>query len=65
MRNYTRLVRRRVVSVIDLELAKRNMLEYVRDLKRLEGMGGTISDHSANLRKYKWVSTWIKRWELE
>ena len=47
-----------VKSMIDLVLAKKDMLHFVR------GMGQGISDHHVVLCKFRLVGTWIKRREV-
>ena len=48
-------------SMIDLVLAKKDMLRFVQDVRAVRGMGRGLSDHHIVLCKVKLVGTWIKR----
>ena len=48
-------------SMIDLVLVKRNMLQYLQDLRAVRGMGHGLSDHHVVLCKVRLVGAWIKK----
>ena len=50
--------------MIDLMVVKRDMLQYVQDVRAVRGMGQGISDHHVLLCKVTLVGTWIKRREV-
>ena len=56
---------RRVKSMTDLLLMKRDMLHYVQDVRAVRGMGRGLSDHHVVLCKVRLVGAWIKRREVE
>ena len=50
--------------MIDLVLMKREMLQYVQDVRAVRGMGQGLTDHHV-LCKVMLVGEWIKRREVE
>ena len=68
LRKYTRVARGQngveIKSIIDLEVVKRDMLQYLLDVRVVRGMGRGLSDHHVVLRKVRLVGTWIKRREM-
>ena len=50
--------------MIDLVLVKRDMLQYVQDVRAVRGMGCGLSDHYIVLCKLRLVGAWIKRREV-
>ena len=49
-----------IKSMKDLVLVKRDMLQYVQDVKAGRGMGRGLSDHIVILCKVRLVGAWIK-----
>ena len=45
-------------------MVKRDMLQYVQDVRAVRGMGPSFSDHYALLCKVRLVGAWIKRREV-
>ena len=48
-------------STIDLVLVKRDMLQYMQDVRAVRGMEHDLSDHYVVLCKVRLVGAWIKR----
>ena len=48
------------VKNISLVLVKRDMLQYVQDVRAVRGMGQSLSDHYVVLCNVRLVRTWIK-----
>ena len=46
--------------MIDLVLVKRDMLQYVQDVRAVRGMGYGLSDHNVVLCKVRLVGAYIK-----
>ena len=65
---YTRVTRGQdgveIKSLIDLVLVKRDMLQYVQDVRMERGIGLGLSDHHVVLCKIWLVGAWIKRREV-
>ena len=53
-----------VKSMIDLVMLKRNILQYVQNLRAVRGMGQDLSDHHVVLCKIRLVGACIKRREV-
>ena len=53
-----------VKSMIDLVMLKRNILQYVQNLRAVRGMGQDLSDHHVVLCKIWLVGACIKRREV-
>ena len=50
--------------MIDMELVKRDMLQYVQVVRAVRGMGRGLSDYYVVLCKVRLAGTWIKRREV-
>ena len=68
LHKYTRVTRGQdrveVKSMIDLVLVKRDILNYMQDVRAFRGMGKGLSDHHVVLCKVRLVGAWIKRQEV-
>ena len=65
LHKYTRVARDQdgveVKSMINLVLAKKDMLHYVQDVRAVRGIGQGISDHHIVLYKVRLLGAWITR----
>ena len=68
LHQYTRVARGRggveIKSIIDLVLAKRDMLRYVQDVRAVRAVGRCLSNHQVVLCKVRLVGAWTKRREV-
>ena len=53
-----------IKNMIDLVLVKRDMLQYVQDMRVVRGMGCILSVNHVILCKVRLVGAWIKRREV-
>ena len=53
-----------VKSMIDLMVVKRDMLQYVKDVRVVRGMGRGLSDHYVVLWKVRLAGAWVKKREV-
>ena len=51
---------KKVKSMIDLVLVKKDMLHYMQDERAVRGMGQGLFNHNIVLCKVRLVSIWIK-----
>ena len=68
LHNYTKVARGRdgvqIKSMINLALVKRDVLQWVQDVRTERGMGRGLSDHHVVLCTFRLVGVWIKRTEV-